>query len=101
MFGLNWLDTFFCAEEYCELLKNAHDGNNDTFDSMGMETKNGSSVSSGGRGSSDGMRNGRGSSRYTAVKSDHWNILGSVELRDALRKEMKWIELECCDRRSD
>ena len=34
-------------------------------------------------------------SRYTAVQSDHWSILHSSELRDALRKELEWIELEC------
>ena len=30
-------------------------------------------------------------SRYTAVQSDHWNILASNELRDHLRKELKRI----------
>ena len=34
-------------------------------------------------------------SRYTAVQSDHWNVLNSTELRDALKTELEWIELEC------
>ena len=61
MFGLNWLDTFFCSNSYCELLNT----------SLGIK------------------------SRYTAVQSDHWNVLNSSELSDALRNELKWIEEEC------
>lgn len=34
-------------------------------------------------------------SRYTAVQSDHWNVLNSTELSDALKKELEWIELVC------
>ena len=34
-------------------------------------------------------------SRYTAVQSDHWNILASEGLSNALRKELEWIEVEC------
>mmetsp|Transcript_25930 Transcript_25930/g.44280 ORF Transcript_25930/g.44280 Transcript_25930/m.44280 type:complete len:161 (-) Transcript_25930:149-631(-) len=60
MFGLNFLDTFFCSASYCELLN-----------SIGIE------------------------SRYTAVQSDHWNILNSAELSDALGRELRRIELEC------
>ena len=57
MFGLSWLDTFFCSPSYSELLN-----------SIGIE------------------------SRYTAVESDHWNILNSVELSDALKRELEWVE---------
>ncbi|KAL7541657.1 hypothetical protein ACHAXR_011114 [Thalassiosira sp. AJA248-18] len=60
MFGLSWLDTFFCSPSYSELLN-----------SLGIE------------------------SRYTAVESDHWNILNSSSLSDALRKELEWVKLEC------
>jgi len=60
MFGLNWLDTFFCSASYCDLLN-----------SIGVD------------------------SHYTAVKSDHWNILSSTELSNALRSELEWIELKC------
>ena len=57
MFGLNWLDLFFCSPTYCELLK-----------SMGVE------------------------SRYLAVESDHWNILNSSVLSEALKEEITLIQ---------
>ncbi|KAL9182492.1 hypothetical protein ACHAXT_013144 [Thalassiosira profunda] len=42
------------------------------------------------------MLNGLGiESRYSAVRSDHWNILNSNELSEALRRELGWIEKEC------
>ena len=56
MFGLPWLNTFFCSSNFSELLT-----------SMGIE------------------------SRYTAVQSDHWNILNSDGLREHLRKELKRV----------
>ena len=60
MFGLTWLDTFFCSSDYSGLLNG-----------MGIE------------------------SRYRSVRSDHWNILGSSELRDVLGEELERIEREC------
>ncbi|KAL3799087.1 hypothetical protein ACHAW5_007058 [Stephanodiscus triporus] len=60
MFGLAWLDTFFCSYQYSRLLNG-----------MGID------------------------SRYRAVRSDHWNILRSSELRDALREELGRIERGC------
>jgi len=60
MFGLDWLDAFFCSPTYSELLS-----------SSGVE------------------------SRYSAVHSDHWSILNSTQLSDALRKELDWIEQKC------
>lgn len=62
MFGLAWLDTFFCSCQYSRLLNG-----------MGID------------------------SRYRAVRSDHWNILRSSELRDALREELGRIERGCHD----
>jgi hypothetical protein len=62
MFGLTWLDTFFCSSQYSRLLNG-----------MGID------------------------SRYKAVRSDHWNILRSSELRDALREELGRIERICHD----
>ncbi|EED86778.1 predicted protein [Thalassiosira pseudonana CCMP1335] len=56
VFGLNWLDLFFCSEHYSELLQN-----------MGVY------------------------SRYVGVKSDHWNVLNSKVLSDALREELRWM----------
>jgi hypothetical protein len=58
MFGLNWLDLFFCSPTYCELLK-----------SMGID------------------------SRYVAVDSDHWNILNSTVLSEALEEEIKLVQM--------
>ena len=60
MFGLTWLDTFFCSSDYNGLLNG-----------MGIE------------------------SRYRTVRSDHWNILGSAELKVVLGEELGRIEREC------
>ena len=60
MFGLTWLDTFFCSSDYSGLLNG-----------MGIE------------------------SRYRSIRSDHWKILGSSELRDVLGEELGRIEREC------
>ena len=60
MFGLTWLDTFFCSSDYSGLLNG-----------MGIE------------------------SRYRSVRSDHWNICRSAELRDVLKEELGRIEREC------
>lgn len=57
MFGLNWLDLFFCSPTYSDLLK-----------SMGIE------------------------SRYVAVESDHWNVLNSRVLSDALDEEIRLVQ---------
>ncbi|KAL7526215.1 hypothetical protein ACHAWF_001682 [Thalassiosira exigua] len=56
MFGLNWLDTFFCSPVFSELLNG-----------LGIE------------------------SRYTPVRSDHWNILNSSQFSDALKEELSWV----------
>ena len=53
MFGLNWLDVFFCSNAF-----------NDLLQGKGID------------------------SRYASVKSDHWNILNSVELSKALEQEL-------------
>ena len=58
MFGLNWLDLFFCSPSYCELLK-----------SMGID------------------------SRYVAVESDHWNVLNSTVLSEALKEEIRLVQM--------
>ena len=60
MFGLTWLDTFFCSSDYNGLLNG-----------MGIE------------------------SRYRTVRSDHWNILSSAELKVVLGEELGRIEREC------
>jgi hypothetical protein len=60
MFGLTWLDAFFCSSDFSELLNG-----------VGVE------------------------SRYRAIRSDHWNILGSAELRSALKEELGRIKQEC------
>ena len=40
--------------------------------------------------------NGMGiESRYRSIRSDHWKILGSSELRDVLGEELGRIEREC------
>jgi len=57
MFGLNWLDLFFCSPTYSDLLK-----------SIGID------------------------SRYVAVESDHWNILNSTVLSDALDEEIRLVQ---------
>jgi len=58
MFGLKWLDLFFCSPTYSELLKN-----------IGID------------------------SRYVAVESDHWNILNSTVLSDALDEEIRLVQM--------
>lgn len=58
MFGLNWLDLFFCSPTYSNLLN-----------SRGID------------------------SRYVAVDSDHWNILNSTVLSDALEEEIRLVQM--------
>jgi hypothetical protein len=65
MFGLNWLDLFFCSPIYCELLKG-----------IGID------------------------SRYVSVESDHWNILNSTVLCEALKEEIKLVQMRRHSRKS-
>lgn len=58
MFGLNWLDLFFCSPTYSDLLN-----------SRGIDSK------------------------YVAVESDHWNILNSTVLSDALEEEIRLVQM--------
>ena len=63
MFGLRWLDLFFCSEAYSSLLCG-----------QGVDSK------------------------YVAVNSDHWNVLNSTALFDALKSELRWIAAKFCDK---
>ena len=54
MFGLNWLDLFFCSSAYRDMVQAT----------TGQAAK------------------------YVQVESDHWNILNSTALRNALQEEL-------------
>ena len=62
VFGINWLDVFFCSRDFADML-----------------TVEGVPV------------------RYVEVKSDHWNILGSCSLSEALAQELRWVSREARD----
>jgi len=56
VFGLAWMDVFFCSRAFCESLNER-----------------------------------KVPAKLVEVKSDHWNILGSRSLRNALSTELEWI----------
>lgn len=59
VFGLNWMDVFFCSRAFC-----------------------------------DSLEQRKVPAKFVQVQSDHWNILGSKSLANALSTELEWIMTE-------
>ena len=60
LFGLSWLDIFFCSQAYCEAVQ--------------LSTQQ--------------------PAKHIQVNSDHWNILNSRALREALREELPRLNMK-------